>query len=168
MSYTRIREKAVTVRKKHSCVWCGESINIGEKVYYRVYTMDDVFTTDYLHPECKEALHRSDDLSEGFSFGEFQRGESAEESINERQSIATNHPTLEETKIEKEIKFSYFGWLKKILSSFMRNILTIYLFWKAPLSKAIRMFSSWEYYFSGITIKQFGFGIIWRKRKENG
>lgn len=40
-----------------------------------------------------------------------------------------------------------------------------HLFRKGPLSKLIRMHSMWEYYFCGITIKQWGFGIVWRKKK---
>lgn len=40
------------------------------------------------------------------------------------------------------------------------------LFWKARLSDTIKMTPWWTYHFTGITFGQYGFGIIWRKRKD--
>lgn len=41
-----------------------------------------------------------------------------------------------------------------------------HLFFKARLSETIKLTKKWNYYFAGITLGQYGFGIIWRKRKD--
>jgi len=69
-----IQNKQVTTRRVHNCAWCGEQIQIGEAAQYRVYIFDG-FQTDYLHPECKEAMNTYPDyLGDGFIQGEFKRG----------------------------------------------------------------------------------------------
>jgi len=40
------------------------------------------------------------------------------------------------------------------------------LFWKAHLSDTIKQTPHWTYYFIGITLGQYGFGVIWRKLKK--
>jgi len=43
-----------------------------------------------------------------------------------------------------------------------------HLFFKARLSETIKLTKKWNYYFAGITIGQWGFGIIWRDKKDEG
>ncbi len=78
MSYTELQNKAVTVRKEHRCVWCGETIE--GQAQYRAYVFDGDFMTDYMHLECYEAMANSDSeyLWEGFDAGQFSRGREAE------------------------------------------------------------------------------------------
>ena len=80
MSDYYLRDKIVKCRKRHRCAWCGQWINDGESAFYRVYRFDGEFLTDYQHPECHEALCKSDIGSDGFSFGEMGRGKTMEES----------------------------------------------------------------------------------------
>ena len=78
MSYTELQNKAVTVRKEHRCVWCGETIE--GQAQYRAYLFDGVFNSDYMHPECYEAMLKSDDesLEDGFDAVGYYRGRVAE------------------------------------------------------------------------------------------
>lgn len=76
MSYTEIRSNAVTVRKPHACVWCGQRINVGEAAQYRAYVFDGDFQHDWMHPECHHAMETYPDqeyLWDGWMMGEFER-----------------------------------------------------------------------------------------------
>jgi hypothetical protein len=73
MYYQEIQSKEVTVRKDHRCSWCGERIPAGQRAHYRAYTFDG-FQTDYMHPECHDAMENHHDLEDGFNEGGFKRG----------------------------------------------------------------------------------------------
>ena len=78
---TGLTNKTVKTRKFHQCVSCGEWISVGDKAQYRAYIFEGDFNSDYLHPECHEAMKTSldlDDLKDGFDFGMFERGEHCE------------------------------------------------------------------------------------------
>lgn len=75
-----LKDKVVRPRKSHRCCWCGEWCIVGEKAHYRAYKFDGAFQTDYMHPECREALAESDIGCDGFDFGEMKRGKTMEES----------------------------------------------------------------------------------------
>jgi len=72
---TYLKDKEVTVKKRHRCCWCNEWIEVNDKARYRVYVFDG-FQQDYLHPECYEALGESSkEIDEdGFTQGMFERG----------------------------------------------------------------------------------------------
>jgi len=78
MSYTEIRAKMVTARKRHSCEWCAEAIQSGEQAFYRAYVFDGDFMTGRMHPECEKAMRTvSDaDLQDGWMAGDYKRGSS--------------------------------------------------------------------------------------------
>jgi hypothetical protein len=76
MSYEEIHYRKVIGRNEYSCVWCGEKILKKEKHVSRVYKFDGDFHSDRLHLECEDALGQFtfDELSDGFTEGEFKRG----------------------------------------------------------------------------------------------
>lgn len=79
MYYEPIRESIVKVRKAHQCLWCDESILVGETAQYRVYVSDGDFNTDYMHMECRAATFKvsgeiAQNLEEGIEPGMFFRG----------------------------------------------------------------------------------------------
>ena len=78
MSYAELTNKTVTVRKPHQCVWCGETIE--GQAQYRAYVFDGDFNSDYMHPECYEAMLNSDSeyLEDGFDPLGYTRGREAE------------------------------------------------------------------------------------------
>lgn len=51
MSYQLIRESWPIARKGHLCIWCGESIQIGEKHRHEISTYDG-FQDHRWHTEC--------------------------------------------------------------------------------------------------------------------
>ena len=53
-SYQLIRESFPVARKAHRCIWCGESIPIGEKHRYEVSTFGGMQNHRW-HMECDEA-----------------------------------------------------------------------------------------------------------------
>lgn len=73
---TILQDKTVTTRKRHHCAWCDEFIEIGETVPYRSYIWDESVASEWMHPECREAMRRVhyDQLEEGFYPGEHARG----------------------------------------------------------------------------------------------
>lgn len=79
LSFRAITDREVTSRKNHRCGWCSESITKGDRARYRVYVFDGEFTSDYMHPECYEAMNGSarEVICEGWVPGDFQRGEIA-------------------------------------------------------------------------------------------
>ncbi len=74
--YVELRSKDVTVSKDHPCIWCGELIEVGKTARYRVYTFDDEFASDWMHPECLKAMQSAppDEAEDGWYPGEFKRG----------------------------------------------------------------------------------------------
>jgi hypothetical protein len=75
-----LKEKTVQCRKPHRCEWCGEKIESGDFAKYRVTIWEGEFMTDYMHPECFDALCNSSDLDEGFDSYAQERGKTYEES----------------------------------------------------------------------------------------
>jgi hypothetical protein len=78
MTYQEITNKEVQkTRKPHQCCWCSELIDTGEKARHRVY-VGDGFTSDYMHPECYNALLEKPNEyyfnEEGWMPGDFKRG----------------------------------------------------------------------------------------------
>ena len=72
---TELKCKKVKTRKPHRCVWCGEWVGVGDEAQYRSYVFEGHLNSDYLHPECYEAMKKDpDDLEDGFDFGMFKRG----------------------------------------------------------------------------------------------
>ncbi len=78
---TSLTDKQVTCKKPHRCAWCGERILVGDKAQYRASIWEGEFQTDYMHPECYQALCSSDDLDDGFEVGAQERGKTMQESL---------------------------------------------------------------------------------------
>lgn len=76
---TQLTLKTVKTRKAHRCTWCGEQINVGASAQYRTGVWDGDFFSEYYHPECYDAMARSDDLEE-FDPMDQLRGKTFEES----------------------------------------------------------------------------------------
>jgi len=67
----------VKTRKLHWCAWCNELIPVGTAgIWARSYIFEDGPQSDWMHPECYEAMVGLDpgELSEGWMAGDFQRG----------------------------------------------------------------------------------------------
>jgi hypothetical protein len=69
-----MRETTVKTRKKHECDWCPEPIEIGELAIDRAYIWEGEFCHGYLHPECLEAVKKSDIGEDGFFPQDQKRG----------------------------------------------------------------------------------------------
>ena len=71
-----LQDRAVTVRVTHPCSWCSECIEIGEKVPYRTYVWEDRIASEWMHPECREAMRRVpyQEIEEGYYPGDYARG----------------------------------------------------------------------------------------------
>lgn len=75
MSVIAIRERKINdTRKPHQCEWCPEEIPVGDPAYYRAYTFEGAFHSAYMHPECYDAMLRSDIDGEGFEEATNSRG----------------------------------------------------------------------------------------------
>ncbi len=76
MSYEEIQNCERTSRKQRKCIWCGETINTGERYRSRAYRFEGDFTSDAMHPECYAAMLTMHvyDLEDGFSAYDFSRG----------------------------------------------------------------------------------------------
>jgi len=76
LSYREISSVDVKVRKPHMCAWCSEKILPRSPARSRSYVLDGELVSDWLHPECFEALNESDyhDICEGWTPGDFERG----------------------------------------------------------------------------------------------
>ena len=75
LSYREIKNVDVTVRKRHRCAWCAETIDARESARFRVYVFDGEFTSDWMHPECYQAMLASpvEEYCDGFMPGDFER-----------------------------------------------------------------------------------------------
>jgi hypothetical protein len=76
LSYREIENKDVTVRKQHRCAWCAEAIYKSDAARFRVYVFDGEFTSDWMHPECYQAMlaSPSEEYCDGWMAGDFERG----------------------------------------------------------------------------------------------
>ena len=75
MNYTELEAKEVRCRKAHRCGWCDQIVERGASAFYRAYIWEDGPQSDWMHPECKTAMDAcDDDLSEGWTPGDFPRG----------------------------------------------------------------------------------------------
>jgi len=78
MSYVRLTAPhQVTTRKLHRCGWCNELIPEGTPdIWARSYIFDDGPQSDWMHPECYEAMGELDhgERCEGWMPGDFLRG----------------------------------------------------------------------------------------------
>lgn len=75
--YVELQSREVkSTRKAHRCEWCWQVIPIGSVAYYRAYYFDGDFASGHMHPECRDAMDRSDprDLGDGWMPGDFPRG----------------------------------------------------------------------------------------------
>ena len=70
-----LHDRIVTTRKPHLCAWCPEIIEAKTKAASRAYVWEGDFHHDYFHPECRDAMHRSEDLEDGFTLHEQKRGQ---------------------------------------------------------------------------------------------
>ena len=57
-------------RKPHRCFWCGEAIEVGYPAWKSAWTWEREFLTGYWHPECWDALGRSDRESLEYGYEE--------------------------------------------------------------------------------------------------
>lgn len=76
LSYREISSVDVKVRKTHMCGWCSEWIKTKEPARARVYVLDGDLISDWMHPECFDAMNasRNEDICEGWMPGDFERG----------------------------------------------------------------------------------------------
>lgn len=54
MSYTLLSESFPKARKEHRCIWCGQTIQIGEKYRREKSVYDGEFQDHKWHLECNE------------------------------------------------------------------------------------------------------------------
>lgn len=83
MSYTLLSQSHPVARKAHTCVWCGQSIAIGEKHRHERSIYDGRFQNQRWHPECDEAF-KAELRHEGGCELEFEPYE------NERPALGKN------------------------------------------------------------------------------
>lgn len=77
-----LTHKIVKCRKEHRCDWCGETINTGDHAHYRTGIFEDSFYSGHQHPECYDAMMRSDfGWDEGYSPMDQVRGKTLDESF---------------------------------------------------------------------------------------
>jgi hypothetical protein len=75
--YRELSAKVVIVRKPHSCGWCAHRIEVGEHANFRSYVFDGDLQSDWMHPECQQAMAAYpdyEDLRDGWTPGTFARG----------------------------------------------------------------------------------------------
>jgi hypothetical protein len=71
MSYTLLAERFPVARKAHRCIWCGESILVGEKYRNERSVFEGEMQHHHWHMECSEACAQ-ENRDEGCSY-EFSR-----------------------------------------------------------------------------------------------
>jgi hypothetical protein len=57
MSYRLIREEERKARKPHSCIWCAQPIQVGERYVFERSVYEDRMQNHHWHPECLEDMH---------------------------------------------------------------------------------------------------------------
>ena len=80
MSYQLIRETFPVARKQRRCIWCGESILIGEKHRHEISKFDELQDHRW-HLECNEA-----------AAAYFQAGDGPEFSAHENERPIKGEP----------------------------------------------------------------------------
>lgn len=55
MSDAALSQKTVNTRKQHKCIWCGETIEIGEQCVVDNLVFEGEFQSNRYHPECNDA-----------------------------------------------------------------------------------------------------------------
>jgi hypothetical protein len=55
MSYALIEESFPVARKRHTCIWCGENIDVGEKHRHEKSNYCGDFQNHRWHMECNQA-----------------------------------------------------------------------------------------------------------------
>lgn len=56
MSYRLIERDERTARKKHRCIWCGQSIAAGSKYVHERSIFEGDPQSNNWHPECEQAM----------------------------------------------------------------------------------------------------------------
>lgn len=77
MSYTELSHKEVrATRKAHTCEWCAEPVEIGSPANHRTYIFEGDFHSEYMHPECHEAMDDTpmEYIEDGWIAGDWKRG----------------------------------------------------------------------------------------------
>ena len=79
LAFRGIADREVIARKPHRCGWCGYKMAKGDRARYRVYVLDRELTTDWMHPDCYDAMNKSarEAICDGWMPGDFERGEIA-------------------------------------------------------------------------------------------
>lgn len=74
--YHEFVNKEVTCRKSHSCGWCAERVDVGERARYREYLFDGQWVHDHMHMECYNAMMDTPmiELQDGWMPGDYLRG----------------------------------------------------------------------------------------------
>lgn len=55
VSYRTISEESRKARKPHRCIWCGQTIEVGQRYTHRRGVFEGDLQTDDWHPECEKA-----------------------------------------------------------------------------------------------------------------
>lgn len=63
-----LKDKLLTAKKEHTCIWCGGPILPGEVYHYQVYIYYGDFQTNKYHPECFDDAADGTDLEGDFEF----------------------------------------------------------------------------------------------------
>lgn len=76
MGWQLISETEPKAKKEHECVWCGETIKVGERYTRITGTYYGDFDSQAWHPECSDASkkHFSENDEEEFTPGDYVRG----------------------------------------------------------------------------------------------
>lgn len=56
MTYTLLSESHPVARKAHKCIWCGQTIAVGEKHRHERSIFEGSFQDQRWHPECDAAF----------------------------------------------------------------------------------------------------------------
>jgi hypothetical protein len=74
---TVIRDKELTCRSAHSCEWCAQCIEKGERCHSRTHVWDDRLMTGHSHFDCWTAMTTSIENAGELEWtpGDFARGE---------------------------------------------------------------------------------------------
>lgn len=59
MSFTLLSEAERTARKAHRCIWCWESIRVGDRYLDERSIYDGNMQRNRFHPECHDAMRQA-------------------------------------------------------------------------------------------------------------
>ena len=75
MSFTVLTDEIRRARVEHRCIWCGETINAGDRYHYQSGLMDGDIQGNHWHCDCLTfAQSECSDLEDGFDAYEQERG----------------------------------------------------------------------------------------------